>query len=134
MSELEAAVRKHRMWFGSYTRAGELKKVQVWCYVRSGMIEFLTANDSLKAKRARRDPRVVCQLGSPNGPSVAGTAEIIAAREDVWRGYRTYWKIHPGAMLLLWPFVRGRVASGRQIMVRVRPDAPNPLAKISDII
>ena len=127
MNELGTALRKYRMWFGSYTRAGELKKVQVWCFLNDGNIEFLTARDSLKAKRAGRNPQVICYLGSENGPSLRGTAEIVENRDEVWRGYRTYWKTHPAAMLLMWPFIRGRVSSGRQIMVRVHVDEPNPV-------
>lgn len=125
MNEFESALRKHRMWFGSYTRAGVLKKVQVWCFPYDGNIEFLTARDSLKAKRTGRNPQVICYLGSENGPSLRGRAEIVENRDEVWRGYRTYWKIHPAAMLLMWPFIRGRVASGHQIMVRVHPEEPN---------
>ncbi|MBI2819409.1 MAG: pyridoxamine 5'-phosphate oxidase family protein [Acidobacteria bacterium] len=79
MNELETALRKHRMWFGSYTRAGELKKVQVWCFPHDGNIEFLTARDSLKAKRASRNPHVICYIGSEDGPAVTGTAELITA-------------------------------------------------------
>ena len=128
MNSLENALRKHRMWFGSYTKAGELKRVQVWCFPHDGNIEFLTARGSLKAKRASRNPRVICFLGSENGPSISGTAELIEDRAEVWRGYRRYWKTHPATMMLLALPMRKWIESGRQIMVRVRPDESNPLA------
>ena len=131
MSELAGALRKHRMWFGSYTRTGALRKVQVWCFPQDGNIEFLTARDSLKAKRAGRNPQVICYLGPENGPPVHGTAEVIEDRDEVWRGYRTYWKIYPAAMMLMWPFIRSRIASGRQIMLRVHPDDPRSIEGLS---
>jgi len=131
MSELAEALRKHRMWFGSYTRAGKLKKVQVWCFPHDGNFEFLTARDSLKSKRAGRNSQVICYFGAEDGPAVPGTAEVIEDRDEVWRGYRIYWKIHPAAMMLMWPFIRGRVASGRQIMLRVHPLEPHSLEGLS---
>jgi general stress protein 26 len=127
MPDLKQALSTHHMWFGSYTRAGVLKKVEVWCFPHNGHIEFITAKDSLKAKRAARNPKVICFVGSEDGPAVPGTAELVENRAEVWRGYRTYWKIHRGQMLLMWPFIRGRVASGRQIMIRVHPNTPLPL-------
>jgi hypothetical protein len=133
MSDLKAAVRRHHMWFGSHTRAGELKKVHVWCFLHDGNIEFMTPGDSLKAKRAARNPRVVCNLASENGPQISGAAEIVRDPADLWRGYRAYWKTHPVMMLILSFVIRKQITTGRQIMIRVRPDAPNPLASITDI-
>src|SRR5215467_438894 len=75
--ELERGVKRHKQWFGSYRKSGELVKVQVWLTVNSGYIEFLTLDDSYKVKRIRRDPRVVCYIGDQNGPSIPGTAEIV---------------------------------------------------------
>jgi general stress protein 26 len=124
MNELGKTLAKHRMWFGSYTRDGRLIKVQVWCFLHAGNIEFLTESSSLKAKRARRNPQVVCNLGSRNGPVVRGTAELIEDRSEIWRGYEAYWKQHLAAMLLLWWPIRRNIERGRQIMVRVRPEIP----------
>ena len=132
MDDLERAVRKHRMWFGTYTKAGELKKIQVWCFLNSGNLEFMTAGDSLKVKRARQNPRVVCNLGSENGPQIEGTAEIVTDEATLWRGYRMYWKTHPAMMLLLWRPIRRRIHSGWQALVRVKPEEPNPLEGITD--
>ena len=131
-SDLRAAIAKHHMWFGSYTRAGELKKVHVWCFLYQGNIEFMTAGDSLKAKRAGRNPRVVCNLGTENGPSVSGTAELIRDPAELWRAYKTYWRTHPGMMVLLALVLRRNIRTGRQIMIRIRPEAPNPLAENQD--
>jgi len=126
MNELARAVGRHRMWFGTYTRDGRLIKVQVWCFLHNGNIEFLTARDSLKAKRASRNPQVICFLGSEDGSAVPGSAELITDGAEIWRGYGTYWKTHPAMMLLLSLPMRKWIASGRQIMVRVYPDDPNP--------
>jgi len=130
MDDIREAIGKHRMWFGTSTRDGRLIKVQVWCFLNGDRIEFITDGHSLKVKRARRNPQVVCFLGSKCGPAVRGTAELIEDRSEVWRGYQTYWKHHTAAMVFLWWPIRRNIERGRQIMVRVRPqdetDAPNP--------
>ena len=131
MNELEKASRKHRMWFGTYARDGRLIKVQVWCFLHRGNIEFITDGNSLKVKRARRNPQVVCFLGSQEGPAVHGTRELIEDRNEVWRGYQTYWKQHLAAMLVLWWPIRRNIERGRQIMVRVHPDDANLLRTLS---
>lgn len=131
--ELQRALKRHTQWFGSYKRSGELKKIQVWLIVNAGRIEFLTPGSSYKVKRVRRNPRVVCFVGSKEGPAIAGTAEIIADPREVWRVYRAYWKTHPLAMAL---FVGLRVwigiIAGGRVVVRVQPDEPNPLAGVTD--
>ncbi|MBI3933652.1 MAG: hypothetical protein HY316_03105 [Acidobacteria bacterium] len=127
MNDLAKAIGKHRMWFGTYTRAGRLIKVQVWCYLNRDRIEFLTDGHSLKATRARRNPQVICGFGSKDGPEVHGIAEVIEDRTEVWRGYQTYWKTHTLAMVLLWWPIRRNIERGRQIMVRVHPEEPHPV-------
>jgi hypothetical protein len=126
-NDLEKALGKRRMWFGTYTKAGELRKVQVWCFANSGNLEFLTSGDSLKVKRARRNPRVICNLGWRDGPSVSGTAEIVTDLAALQRGYRTYWRTHPAMMLLLWWPILRRIRSGRQVLVRITPEEPSLL-------
>jgi general stress protein 26 len=127
MNAFQTALRKHQMWFGSYARDGRLIKVQVWCFLNGGDIEFLTDGRSLKARRARRNSQVICILGSKNGPAVRGAAELIEDRSEVWRGYQAYWKDHLAAMLFLWWPIRRNIERGYQIMVRVHPEEPNPL-------
>jgi len=129
---LHSAVNSHHQWFGSYNKSGELKKIHVWLTVRDGLIEFLSGADSYKVKRVRRNPRVVCYLGSEAGPSIHGSAEIISEPLPIRRCYRGYWKTHPLMMLVLAPALTRRIKSGGQIMIRVRPDDPNPLAGITD--
>src|SRR5215467_10945818 len=94
-AELQSALKRHMQWFGSYKKSGELVKVQVWLIVSEGRIEFLTGKGSYKVRRLRRDPRAVCYVGSKNGPSVAGTAQIVTDQADQKRVYRAYWKTHP---------------------------------------
>ena len=132
MNEHQSAARRHIMWFGSYKQSGELKKIQVWCFLKDGNIEFLTPGDSFKAKRVRRNPTVVCYLGSENGPTVQGVAELITERAEVWRGYRAYWKTHRWMMCILGLPVRRNIRTGRQVMIRVKPSEPNPLAGSTD--
>jgi hypothetical protein len=130
--ELEQAVKRYTQWFGSYKKSGELKKVQVWLTVNDGRIEFTTQTDSYKLKRVRRNPRVICFIGSKEGLAIPGTAEIITDKDAVWRGYRAYWKTHPVIMLFLAFGISRRIKTGKSILIRVHPDEPNPLAGVTD--
>ena len=127
--DLKAALKRHSQLFGSYTKAGELKKVRVWLTLNEGKIEFLTPAQSLKAKRVSRNPRVVCFIGQQ---SLSGTAEIVRDRDAVLRTYRAYWKTHPFLMMLLARGIRSRIESGEQVLIRVSPDEPNPFASVTD--
>ena len=120
-------------WFGSYRKSGELVKVQVWLTVHRGRIEFLTGKDSFKVRRLRRNPRVVCYIGTKDGPAVAGTAQIVSDKAELARVYRAYWKTHPLFMLLgigLRIWIESLV--GNRVVVRVDPDEPNPLAGLDE--
>ena len=131
-SELERAVRHYKQWFGSYKKSGELKKVPVWLIVNNGRIEFTTQTASYKVKRVRRNSRVICFIGSKEGPAISGTAEIVTDKDAVWRGYRASWKTHPLVMLFLAFGIRRRIKTGESILIRVHPDAPNPLSRVTD--
>jgi PPOX class probable F420-dependent enzyme len=126
------AVKRYRQWFGSYKKSGELIKVQVWLTVNNDCIEFLTSGDSYKVKRIRRNPRVVCYIGDKDGPSVAGTAEIVTGSTGAWRVYRAYWKTHPLVMLVVGLPIRMRIKTHKQVLIHVHPDEPNPLAGVTD--
>jgi general stress protein 26 len=130
--ELERAVKRYRQWFGSYKKSVELVKVQVWLTINNGQIEFLTSEDSYKVKRVRANPRVVCYLGSKDGPSIAGTAEIVMGSDAMWRVYRAYWKTHPLVMAVIALATRRRIKTHKDVLIRVRPDGPNPLAAVTD--
>ena len=130
--ELERAIKSHNQSFGSYRQSGELKKVPVWLTLNAGRIEFLTDGQSFKVKRARRNPHVVCFLGGENGPPISGTATIVTDAASMRRTYRAYWKTHPFMMCVLAPFVSRRIKSGREVLIRVQPDQPNPLAGVTD--
>ena len=131
--ELKRALKNHKQWFGSYKKSGELAKVQVWLVVNSGRIEFLTNKDSYKVRRVRRNPRAICYVGSKEGPTVAGIAEIITEKAEQKRVYRAYWKSHPVFMLLgIGLRVWIEMVLGNRVVVRVIPDEPNPLAGVSE--
>jgi hypothetical protein len=130
--ELERAVKRYRQWFGSYKKSGELIKVQVWLTVNNGYIEFLTLADSYKVKRIRRDPRVICYIGDTEGPSVSGTAEIFMGGDAIWRAYRANWKAHPLIMAFIAFSTRTRIRHRKYVLIRVRPNVPNPLAGVTD--
>ena len=129
--ELERAVKRYRQWFGSYKKSGELIKVQVWLTVNNGCIEFLTLDDSYKVKRIRRDPRVICYVGDKEGPQIPGTAEIVMGRNAARRVYRAYWKTHPLIMVFIAFSIRRRIETRKQVLIRVHPDEPNPLAGVT---
>jgi hypothetical protein len=131
--ELQRALERHTQWFGSYKASGELKKIQVWLILNGGRIEFLTAGNSYKVKRVRKNPRVVCYVGSKDGPAISGTAQIISERNEVARVYRSYWKVHPLRMALLIGLrVWIEMLLNNRVVVRVQPDEPNLLAGLSD--
>jgi PPOX class probable F420-dependent enzyme len=131
-AELHSALKRHMQWFGSYRKSGELVKVQVWLIVNGGGIEFLTGKDSFKVRRLRRNPRAICYIGTKNGPTVAGTAQIISEKTEQARVYRAYWKTHPVFMLLgIGLRVWIEMLLGNRVVVRVDPDEPNPLAGVN---
>ena len=129
---IRKAVRTHHQWFGSYLRSGDLKRIHVWLTVRGGLIEFLSAEDSFKVKRVRRNPRVVCFLGRSDGPAIHGLAELVTDTDAIRRCYRAYWKSHPVMMIFLASSINRRIKEGRQVMIRVRPDESNLLAGVTD--
>jgi hypothetical protein len=131
--ELQHALTRHTQWFGSYKKSGELKKIHVWLSVHQGQIEFLTPGDSYKVKRVRRNPHVISYVGAKDGPAIPGSAQVIAARDELMRVYRAYWKIHPIRMaiiigLRLWI----EILLNKRVAVRIQPDDPNPLAGLTD--
>ncbi len=131
--QLQHALKRHTQWFGSYKSSGELKKIQVWLIVNEGRIEFITPANSYKVKRVRCDPRVICFVGSKEGPAISGTAEIITGQQEVWRVYRAYWKTHPlGMVLMIGARLWIEIIAGTRVVVRVKPDEPNPLAGMTD--
>ena len=130
---LQRALKRHMQWFGSYKKSGDLAKVQVWLIVHSGQIEFLTAKDSYKVRRLRRNPRAVCYVGSKDGPQISGTAQIITEKADLARVYRAYWRTHPVFMLLgIGLRVWIEMLLGNRVVVRVLPDEPNPLSGLEE--
>jgi uncharacterized protein len=131
--ELQRALRRHAQWFGSYKSSGELKKIYVWLLVNGGQIEFLTLGNSYKVKRARRNPQVICYVGSKDGPAISGTAQIVTEPSELARVYRGYWKVHPLRMAIIVGFrVWIEMLLNKRVVVRVQPDEPNPLAGLTD--
>ena len=131
--ELQRALKSHTQWFGSYKASGELKKIEVWLVVNEGRIEFLTPGDSYKVRRVRRNPRVICYVGSKDGPAIAGTAHVVTEKSEIERVYRSYWKIHPVRMAIMIGLrVWIEMLLNKRVVVRVEPDDPNPVAGLTD--
>jgi PPOX class probable F420-dependent enzyme len=133
-AELERAVKRYKQWFGTYKKSGELKLIEVWLTVNDGSIEFLTPGDSYKVKRLKNNPKVVCHVGSKDGPTVTGTAEVITDKTAMDRVYRAYRKTHLLLMLLLGRSISRKVKDGTQVLIRVRPDDPDLLKGVTDPI
>jgi len=131
--ELQQALKQYMVWFGSYKTSGELRKTEVWSIVTAGCIEFITPANTYKVKRVRRNPRVICFLGSEDGPMVLGKAEISTKKREILRVYWAYWKSHPfWKVVRVTPRILRQTILGNRAMIRVRPDEPNPLAGVTD--
>jgi hypothetical protein len=131
--ELQNALSRHTQWFGSYKKSGELKKIHVWLSVHQGQIEFLTPGDSYKVQRIRRNPHVISYVGAKDGPAIPGTAQVITARDEIMRVYRSYWRIHPIPMAIMIGLrVWIEILLNKRVVVRIQPDDPNPLAGLND--
>jgi hypothetical protein len=104
----------------------------VWLLLNGGCIEFLTPGNSYKVRRVRRNPRVICYIGNESGPAIPGTAEIVSDKPEIWRVYRNYWKTHPLKMAFIGLRLLIEILLGLRVVVRVLPDAPNPLAGLTD--
>jgi hypothetical protein len=63
---------------------------------------------------------------------VCGTAEIVMGRDAVLRAYRAYWKTHPLVMTFIALGIRWHIKTHKEILIRVCPDEPNPLAGVTD--
>jgi len=84
-------------------------------------------------KRVRRNPRVICYVGSKDGPAISGTAQIITDVSEVARVYRSYWKVHPVRMAIIIGLrVWVEMLLNKRVVVRVQPDDPNPVAGLTD--
>jgi hypothetical protein len=131
--ELQLALKRHTQWLGSYKSSGELTKVQVWLVLNRGRIECLTPGSSYKVKRIKRNPRVICYVGSKDGPAISGTAQIITDHSEVMRVYLSYWKVHPVRMAIVIGLrVWIEMMLNKRVVVRVLPDQPNPVAGLTD--
>lgn len=96
------------------------------------MHRVLTLEDSYKVKRIRRNPRAICYIGDKEGPQISGTAEIVMGRNAARWVYRAYWKTHRLIMVLIAFSIRRRIETRKQVLIRVHPDEPNPLAGVTD--
>jgi len=74
----------------------------------------------------------VCHIGHKDGPLVSGTAEILMGRDAMWRVYRASWKTHPLVMAVIALATRRRIKTHKDVLIRVRPDEPNPLAGVTE--
>ena len=60
------------------------------------------------------------------------TPELARAVKRCNQWFGAYWNTHPLIMAFIAIPIRRRIKTHRQVLVRVRPDKPNPLASVTD--
>ncbi len=94
----------------SFKRDGGGVKTPVWCAPQDGKIVVVTAADSFKVKRLRRNPKLraaKCDVrGKLLGPWHEGTCSIVEARDEKERAYVALRKKYGVQMRLLDLFSR----------------------------
>jgi hypothetical protein len=63
---------------------------------------------------------------------IGGKEEIVTDGASIERVYREYSKTHPFMMLFIGRRIRNNFSKGAQVLIRVHPDEPNPLAGVTD--
>ncbi len=87
----------------------------------------------VQGEAGAKESRVVCYVGSKDGPAISGTAQSITDRSEVARVYRCYWKVHPLRMAIIIGLrVWIEMLLNERVVVRVQPDDPNPVAALTD--
>ena len=121
---LDGALRDAKyLYLTTYGVSGKPSTVPVWCWYDGWDVFFTTDAESLKVRRIRRTGRVTVRVGTREGPSFEGQAEIMGGRPDLeaslLRAYhRKYWIMVP---LYMGRWIRRRLATGRSVLVRVSP-------------
>ena len=129
-SALDAALRRASyIYVTTVGASGKSGTVPVWCWYDGTAAYFTTRRDSLKARRIRDTGRVTVHVGTEDGPSFEGRAEVVDGRRDLetalLRAYRRkYWLLVP---LWMGRYIRRGLESGRSALVRITV-LPRPVA------
>src|SRR5262245_5488713 len=111
------------MYVTTYSRAGKPGTVPTWLWPHDGHIYFTTKRDSLKARRIAANGRVTVNVGTKNGPTFEGRAELVDDRPDLedalLRAYRRkYWVLIP---LFMGRYLRKGLARKTSVLIRITP-------------
>jgi len=125
---LDTALRRASyIYVTTFGASGKSGTVPVWCWYDGTAAYFTTQRDSLKARRIRETGRVTVRVGTKDGPSFDGRAELVDGRRDLetalLRAYRRkYWLLVP---LWMGRYIRRGLDRGRSVLVRITP-LPQP--------
>ena len=124
---LGAALRRAKyLYLTTYGASGRSSTVPVWCWFDGRDVYFTTDRASLKARRIRSTGRVTVRVGTKDGPTFEGAAELVEGRPDLeaelLRAYRRkYWILVP---FYMGRWIRRRLASGQSTLVRIAAARP----------
>lgn len=127
---IQHALRRTRtLYLTTYSSSGKSGTVPIWFFEHQGMIFFCTQRDSLKARRMRRNSRVMVHIGRRTGPQLACMARLVeddlALQALLVRTYRKrYWL----RWLFLGPRLRRGFASGEEVLVQLTPQTSDDAA------
>ena len=119
---LDAALRRASyIYVTTFGVSGRSGTVPVWCWYDGTAAYFTTQRASLKARRIRETGRVRVCVGTEDGPSFEGRAELVDGRRDLetalLRAYRRkYWLLVP---IWMGRYIRRGLDSGRSALVRI---------------
>ena len=106
--------------FGANGKSGT---VPVLFLLDADAIYFCSQRDTLKVRRIRQTGRVMVHAGSPTGPSLSCSAQLL---EDVpelqTRLLRTYRRRYWLRWWILGPRLRKAFADGTEVLIRLVPD------------
>jgi PPOX class probable F420-dependent enzyme len=122
-ADAEAALKTEKdIYVATKRKSGEWSSAApIWFMYDGEALYFTTSPSSYKAKRIKRGSPVKVWVGSQDGPSFTGKAEIIEDRATVTRMGEAYSQKYWIAWLGLFrPWV-DRVESGKTVAVKVTP-------------
>ena len=121
---LDAALRRASyLYVTTYGASGKSGTVPVWCWYDGSAAYFTTRRKSLKVRRIRETGRATARIGTRDGPSFEGRAELVDGRPDIeaalLRAYRRkYWLLVP---LWMGRHIKRGLRDGKSVLVRITP-------------
>ena len=122
-ANVEAALKTEKdIYLATQRKSGAWSKAAPVWFMYDGEAVYLTASpDSYKAKRIKRGSPVKVWVGSPDGPSFTGKAEIFTDNATVTRMGEAYSQKYWIAWIGIARPRVSRVESGKTIAIKVTP-------------